>query len=123
MAIFLSIDKGSVQFSSVAQLCPTLCDTMNRSTPGLPVQHQLPELLRLASIFLLLLECLLHEGWHDFCCVMSLVRCAFFVVFCLCDSSLDLISIMLSSRSLIHSSVSFSLLFIASRLYFWQLNY
>ena len=31
------------QFSSVAQLCPTHCDTMNRSTPGLPVHHQLPE--------------------------------------------------------------------------------
>ena len=31
------------QFSSVAQLCPTLCDPMNRSTPGLPVLHQLPE--------------------------------------------------------------------------------
>ena len=30
-------------FSSVAQLCPTLCDPMNRSTPGLPVHHQLPE--------------------------------------------------------------------------------
>ena len=34
----------SVQFSSVAQLCPTLCDPMNLSTPGLPVHHQLPEL-------------------------------------------------------------------------------
>ena len=34
---------SSVQFSSVAQLCPTLCDPMNRSTPGLPVHHQLPE--------------------------------------------------------------------------------
>ena len=33
----------SVQISSVAQLCPTLCDPMNRSTPGLPVYHQLPE--------------------------------------------------------------------------------
>ena len=33
----------SVQFSSVAQLCPTLCDPMSRSTPGLPVHHQLPE--------------------------------------------------------------------------------
>jgi len=31
----------SVQFSSVAQLCPTLWDPMNRSTPGLPVHHQL----------------------------------------------------------------------------------
>ena len=31
------------QFSSVAQPYPTLCDPMNRSTPGLPVYHQLPE--------------------------------------------------------------------------------
>ena len=31
------------QFSSVAQSCPILCDPMNRSTPGLPVHHQLPE--------------------------------------------------------------------------------
>ena len=33
----------SFQFSSVAQSCPTLCNPMNRSTPGLPVHHQLPE--------------------------------------------------------------------------------
>ena len=33
----------SVQFSSVAQSCPTLCDPMNCSTLGLPVHHQLPE--------------------------------------------------------------------------------
>ena len=33
----------SVQFSSVAQSCLTLCDPVNRSTPGLPVHHQLPE--------------------------------------------------------------------------------
>ncbi|CAI9153443.1 unnamed protein product [Rangifer tarandus platyrhynchus] len=33
----------SVQFSSVAQSCLTLCDPLNRSTPGLPVHHQLPE--------------------------------------------------------------------------------
>ena len=32
-----------VQFSSVAQSCPTLCDPMNHSTPGLPVHHQLLE--------------------------------------------------------------------------------
>ena len=31
------------QFSSVAQSCPALCDPMNRSTPGLPVHHQLSE--------------------------------------------------------------------------------
>ena len=34
---------ASVQFSSVAQSCPTLCDPMSHSTPGLPVHHQLPE--------------------------------------------------------------------------------
>ena len=33
----------SYHFSSVAQSCPTLCDPMNRSMPGLPVHHQLPE--------------------------------------------------------------------------------
>ena len=33
----------SVQFSSVAQSCPTLCDPMNHSMPGLPVHHHLPE--------------------------------------------------------------------------------
>ena len=35
--------SGIVQFSSVAQSYPTLCDPMNRSMPGLPVHHQLPE--------------------------------------------------------------------------------
>ena len=35
--------SASVQFSSVTQLCLTLCDPMNCSTPGLPVYHQLPE--------------------------------------------------------------------------------
>ena len=34
---------SSVQFSSVSQSCLTLFDPMNRSTPGLPVHHQLPE--------------------------------------------------------------------------------
>ena len=33
----------NLQFSSVAQSCLTLCDPMNRSMPGLPVHHQLPE--------------------------------------------------------------------------------
>ena len=46
--MYNNVDKShkhiSVQFSSVAQLCPTLCDPMNHSTPGLPVHHQLPEL-------------------------------------------------------------------------------
>ena len=39
----LAFYPSSVQFSSVAQLCPTLCDPMNRRTPGLPGPHQLPE--------------------------------------------------------------------------------
>ena len=34
---------SSIQFSSVTQSCLTLCDPMNRSTPGLPVHYQLPE--------------------------------------------------------------------------------
>ena len=44
----LQLEKSSccsedpVQFSSVAQLCPTLCDPMDFSTPGLPVHHQFP---------------------------------------------------------------------------------
>ena len=39
----LNMNQPSVQFSSVAQLCPTLCDPMNHSTPGLPVHHHLLE--------------------------------------------------------------------------------
>ena len=40
---FKSNNVSSVQFSSVTQSCPTLCNPMNRSTPGLPVHHQLRE--------------------------------------------------------------------------------
>ena len=51
MRIFLNpCLKASVQFSSVAQSCPTLCDPMNRSTPGLPVHHPSRSSLRLTSI-------------------------------------------------------------------------
>ena len=44
-SVFICADAltCSVQFSSVIQSCLTLCDPMNRSTPGLPVHHQLPE--------------------------------------------------------------------------------
>ena len=38
------ITFSSVQFSPVAQLCPTCCDPMDCNTPGLPVHHQLLEL-------------------------------------------------------------------------------
>ena len=37
------MSSTSVEFSSVTQSCPTLCDPMNHSNPGLPVYHQLPE--------------------------------------------------------------------------------
>ena len=42
-AVHTFLFRHSVQFSSAAQLCPILCDPMNRSTPGLPVHHQLLE--------------------------------------------------------------------------------
>ena len=37
------VGRQAYQIRSVAQSCPTICDPMNRSTPGLPVHHQLPE--------------------------------------------------------------------------------
>ena len=40
---FVIESLSSVQFSLVTQSCPTLCDPMNHSTPGLPVHHQLLE--------------------------------------------------------------------------------
>ena len=44
MKLYKSVQKQiMLQFSSVTQSCLTLCDPMNRSTPGLPVHHQLPE--------------------------------------------------------------------------------
>ena len=41
---------ASVHFSSVAQSCPTVCNPVNRSTPGLPVHHQLPKFTQTQSI-------------------------------------------------------------------------
>ena len=43
-----------LQFSSVAQSCPTLCDLMNGSMPGFPVHHQSQSLLKLMSIELVM---------------------------------------------------------------------
>ena len=45
IVIHLLLLLSSVQFSSVNQLCPTLCDPMDRSTPGFPFRHQLLELI------------------------------------------------------------------------------
>ena len=41
--LYGQLGNDVIQFSSVAQSCPTLCDPMNCSTPGLPIHHQLPE--------------------------------------------------------------------------------
>ena len=41
--LYNKVNHISFQFSSVAQLCPTLCDPMDCSTPSFPVHHQLPE--------------------------------------------------------------------------------
>ena len=43
LRMMLAVALSLVQFSSVAQSCPTLWDPMSHSTPGLPVHHQLPE--------------------------------------------------------------------------------
>ena len=43
MTEWLTLNFHMVLFSSVAQSCPTLCNPMNHSTPGLPVHHQLSE--------------------------------------------------------------------------------
>ena len=50
---------SSIQFSSVAQSCPTLCDPMNHSTPGLPVHHHLLEFTQTHSSHLILCRPLL----------------------------------------------------------------
>ena len=74
----MHIQSLSVQFSSVAQSCPTLCDPMNYSTPGLPVHHQLPESTLILGHPLLLLppippsfrvfsnESTLHMRWPKY---------------------------------------------------------
>ena len=58
----------SVQFSSVAQSCPTLCDPMNRSTPGLPVHHQLLEFTQTISI-----ESVMPSSHLILCCPLLLL--------------------------------------------------
>ena len=47
VCIFVCVDYQFSQFSSVAQLCPTLCNPMHCSMPGFPVYHQLPELTQI----------------------------------------------------------------------------
>ena len=63
---------SSVQFSSVAQSCPTLCDPMNRSTPGLLVHHQLPESTKPMSI-----ELVMPSNHLILCCPLLLLPSIF----------------------------------------------
>ena len=46
LVLLVNLLAVSVQVSSAAQLCPTLCNPMNCSMPGLPVHHQLPEFIQ-----------------------------------------------------------------------------
>ena len=50
-----------IQFGSVTKLCPTLCNPMNCSTPGLPVHHQLPEFTQLS------IESVMPSGHLNLC--------------------------------------------------------
>ena len=60
--------KNQVQFSSVAQSCPTLCDPMNHSMPGHPVHHQLQSSLNLMSI-----ESVMPSSHLSLCCPLLLL--------------------------------------------------
>ena len=59
---------SSFSFSSVAQSCPTLCDPMDQSMPGLPFHHQLPEFTQLMSI-----ELVMPSNHLIFCCPFLLL--------------------------------------------------
>ena len=61
-----------IQFSSVAQSCPTLCDPMNHSTTGLLVHHQLPSLPKLMSI-----ESVMPSNHLILCCPLLLLPLVF----------------------------------------------
>ena len=60
--------RPSNQFSAVAQSCPTLCDPMDCSMPGLPVHHQSQSLLKLMSI-----EPVMPSNHLILCCLLLLL--------------------------------------------------
>jgi len=64
----VNVSRVSVQFSSVAQLCLTLCNPMDCSTPGFPVHHHLLELLKLMSI-----ELMMPSNHLILCCPLLLL--------------------------------------------------
>ena len=61
----------SVQLSSVAQSCPTLCNPISRSTPGLPVHHQLPEFTQMS------IELVMLSNHFILCCPLLLLPSIF----------------------------------------------
>ena len=69
----------SVQFSSVAQSCPTLCNPMNRSTPGLPVHHHparqasLSITISQSSLRLMSIESMMPSSHLILCCPLPLL--------------------------------------------------
>ena len=69
--IYISVvfySSSEIQFSSVAQSCPTLCDPMHCSTPGLPIHHQLPSPLKPMSI-----ELVMPSSHLILCCPLLLL--------------------------------------------------
>ena len=62
-----------VQFSLITQLCPTLCNPMNHSMPGLPVHHQLPELAQ----SLIFIESVMPYNHLILCCPLLLLPSIF----------------------------------------------
>ena len=66
MIVSTSIHVAAVQFSSVTQLCLTLCDPMDCSTPGLPIHDQLLEFTQLMSI-----ELVTPSSHIILCCPLS----------------------------------------------------
>ena len=69
---FIPFRNSKCKISSVAQSCPTLCDLMDCSTPGLPVYHQLPELTQLMSI-----ESVMPSNHLILCCPLLLLPSIF----------------------------------------------
>ena len=72
MILLYSIVGPKIQFSSVAQSCPTICDPMNCSTSGLPILHQLPSLPKLMSI-----ELVMPSNTLILCCPLLLLPSVF----------------------------------------------
>ena len=73
LLLLFIFNLSSVQFSSVAQLCLILCDPMNCSRPGLPVHHQLPELVFRSLLRLTSIESVMPSRHLILCCPLLLL--------------------------------------------------